>query len=118
LGGAYGLSTATTRHHSSSILKRIGGAPLRSGGKEIPPYYDPYYGCDMELLRFDSTAPNPRYTSMIEESCDALREIPVIATDLSASCSTDLISLHGALTGNSAELIETGTTGDMVFTPA
>ena len=54
-GGALGLSTATTRHHSSSILKRIGARPLMGCGEAIRPYYDPQYGCEMELLSFDSS---------------------------------------------------------------
>jgi hypothetical protein len=52
-GGALGISTVTKRHASSSILRRLGGAPLTDGEKEVSPYYDPKYGCEMEILRFD-----------------------------------------------------------------
>ena len=118
LGGAHGLSTATTRHHSSTILKRIGGAPLRARGTEIPPYYDPHYGCEMELLRFDSTCPNPRYAPWIDECCSALLSIPVISADHTDSCAGDLLNLHGALTDNRAMQPETANTGHLILTPA
>jgi hypothetical protein len=89
MGGADGLSTATTRHHSSSILRRLGGRPLMLGLDEMPPYYDSRYGCEMELLRFDSTAPNPRYTEWIQACCEMLIGSPVIShpaveTDISS----------------------------------
>src|SRR5579862_5358610 len=61
MGGAVGFSTATTRHHSSSILRRVGGRPLTARGMEIPPYLDSHYKCEMELLTFDSTSPEAHY---------------------------------------------------------
>jgi hypothetical protein len=67
LGGCVGITAATRRHHSSSILRRIGGRPLTADGVELPPYYDPQYACGMEMLRFDSSFPNPRYEGWIEE---------------------------------------------------
>jgi hypothetical protein len=96
LGGAHGLSTATTRHHSSTILKRIGGASLMAGGVEIPPYYDPHYGCEMELLRFDSTTPNPRYAGLIEACCDELREITVVSAEGAETCIDNSMKFHAA----------------------
>ena len=78
LGGAVGLSTATRRHCSSSILRRIGGKSLEYAGIAIPPYYDPLYECDMEILRFDSSNPNPRYSVWVEEIGRSLQHIPVI----------------------------------------
>jgi hypothetical protein len=77
-GGALGLSTATTRHHSSSILRRIGGRTLRSNGAEIPSYHDPHYNCEMELLSFDSQAPNARYSVWIDDCRQMLHQVPVI----------------------------------------
>lgn len=59
LGGCIGVTTATMRHCSASILRKIGGQPVRIGEVELPPYYDPQYDCKMELLRFDSAEPNP-----------------------------------------------------------
>jgi hypothetical protein len=67
LGGCIGITTATRRHCSATILRKIGGQPMRIDKFEIPPYYDPQYDCDMELLRFDSTEPNPRFESCIED---------------------------------------------------
>ena len=67
LGGGIGLTTATRRHGSASILRRMGGRPLDVRGAEIPAYYDPQYECEMEILRFYSWAPNPRYKIWIEE---------------------------------------------------
>jgi hypothetical protein len=78
LGGCVGISTATRRHRSSSILRRIGGRPLEADGVELPPYYDPQYGCEMEILRFDSNLPNPRYNRWIDQIRDHLRTVPVI----------------------------------------
>jgi hypothetical protein len=67
LGGCAGLATATVRHGSAAILRRIGLTPLTIDGLEIPPYYDPRYRCQMEALRFDSDFPSPRYAMAIDE---------------------------------------------------
>jgi hypothetical protein len=67
LGGCIGITNATTRHCSAAILRKIGGRPLAVGAAELPSYFDPQYGCEMELLRFDSAEPNPRVESWIEE---------------------------------------------------
>jgi hypothetical protein len=79
LGGALGLTTATVRHASSTILKRLGGSLLDAGGTSIPPYYDPRYKCDMELLRFDSREPGARYGSLIDVLVMQRASVPVIA---------------------------------------
>jgi hypothetical protein len=47
LGGAVSVTTATARHCSSSILRRIGGQPLSLGRTELPAYHDPRYKCEM-----------------------------------------------------------------------
>lgn len=78
LGGALGISTATTRHGSSSILRRIGGKSLFGDGAALPPYYDPSYRCQMEVLRFDSAEPSPRYAGWIEECRAHLPYVPVV----------------------------------------
>ena len=80
LGGAVGVSTATRRHCSSSILRRMGGKPLEDDGVSIPTYYDPQYGCDMEILRFHSWNPNPRFLIWIQEIGNLLQRIPLIGT--------------------------------------
>lgn len=66
LGGCIGITTATIRHSSASILRRIGGSALQADGIELPSYYDPRYKCDMMALRFDSATPNPRYQAWVE----------------------------------------------------
>ena len=79
LGDALGITTATVRHSSSSILRRLGWSSLEADGRTIPAYYDPFYKCQMELLRFDSRRPNPKFGPLIELLCERLTEIPVIA---------------------------------------
>jgi hypothetical protein len=84
LGGAVGISAATYRHCSASILRRIGGQPLEYSGSPLPPYHDPQYRCQMEALRFYSWAPNPRFSGWIEEVKAELRTVPVLTNG--ASC--------------------------------
>jgi hypothetical protein len=79
LGGGVGVSTVTRRNGSASILRRMGGRSLEHRGVELPPYYDPQFRCEMEVLRFYSWAPNPRYTIWIEGAAAELRTIPVIS---------------------------------------
>ena len=78
LGGCIGVTTATKRHCSASILRRIGGKPLMTQGVEIPRYFDPRFDCEMEILRFDSARPNPRFERWIEELKGYLSGVPVI----------------------------------------
>jgi hypothetical protein len=78
LGGCIGVTTATQRHCSASILRRIGGQRLMAQGVEIPPYFDPRFDCEMEILRFDSAQPNPRFERWIEELKCYLSTVPVI----------------------------------------
>jgi hypothetical protein len=77
-GGALGITTATVRHSSSTILRRIGGSQLEANGALVPSYYDPKYKCEMELLRFDSRRPNPRYTRVIELLREKLTRVLVV----------------------------------------
>jgi hypothetical protein len=78
LGGCIGLTTATSRHSSASILGRIGGQPLTAGGREIPGYFDLAYRCRMKILRFHSARPNPRFERSIEVLRNHLSAVPVI----------------------------------------
>lgn len=78
LGGCIGITTATVRHSSASILRRIGGKGLMAEGIELPSYYDPRYKCEMFVLRFDSSAPNPRYSSWVEDLESMLPFVPVV----------------------------------------
>jgi hypothetical protein len=78
LGGCVGITTATVRNCSSRILRKIGGRPLEVATRTLPSYYDPQYRCDMELLRFESDAPNPRYEARMARLADRLPELSVV----------------------------------------
>ncbi len=80
LGGTLGLTTATVRHSSSTILRRLGGSLLGSDDLTVPPYYDPKYNCEMELLRFDSRRPNAKYGGLIELLGRRLGNVSVFIT--------------------------------------
>jgi hypothetical protein len=78
LGGCLGITTATIRHASSSILRRIGGSSLRTEMGELPSYYDPQYGCEMEVLRFDSECPASKYVSQVDRLQTAVLSAPLV----------------------------------------
>jgi hypothetical protein len=78
LGGCIGVATATFRHASSTILRKIGLSSLAAGGVELAPYYDPSYGCQMEVLRFDSRFPSSKYAGWVTELAGILQDAPVI----------------------------------------
>ena len=78
LGSCAGIATATRRHDSAPILRKIGLAPLVVDGTEVPSYFDPKYRCEMEVLRFDSRFPNPKFRSWIDELSSFLALAPVI----------------------------------------
>lgn len=84
-GGALGISTASTQHCSSAILKRIGGQQLQARGVELPSFYDEHYRCHMQVLRFDSSQPNPRYRKWMDACRASLSEVPVICRDATVS---------------------------------
>ena len=77
-GGCLGSCTATVRHGSSSILRRIGGTSLRIGDEVVPPYDDPEYGCVMEVLRFDYRSPTKRFMPFINQLTATLSKCPVL----------------------------------------
>jgi hypothetical protein len=78
-GGALGMTTATVRHSSSEILRRLGGSHLKADGVTVAPYDDPQYGCQMEVLRFDSRQPSAKYSGVIEMLKEQLANVLVIA---------------------------------------
>jgi hypothetical protein len=80
LGGAQVMTTATHRHSSAAILRRIGGSPLLAKGEEIPPYYDAKYDCNMEILRFDSRHPNARFAPLVNMLRRKLCDVPTVAS--------------------------------------
>ena len=77
LGSCIGLATATWRHSSAQILRRIGLTPLFVDGSALPPYHDPAYDCEMEVLRFDSRQPNPKYRHMVRDLATSLLSAPL-----------------------------------------
>ncbi len=78
LGGCIGVATATFRHASSTILRKIGLSSLAAGGVELTPYFDPSYGCQMEVLQFDSRFPSSKYSAWVTELAGILRDSPVV----------------------------------------
>ncbi len=78
-GGCLGITTATVRHCSSSILRRLGGSPLSADGAPVPSYYDPRYRCEMEILRFDSRLPNPKFNDLIERLREQMASVAILA---------------------------------------
>jgi hypothetical protein len=88
-GGAMGITTASTRRCSAAILKRIGGQRLRARGVELPAFYDTHYRCHMEILRFDSSRPNPRYRPWMEACRTRLQGIRVICRETAYAAADD-----------------------------
>ena len=84
IGGVIGLATATSRHSSAAILQRIGGSRLSLGAKEFPAYYEPAFRSEIELLRFDSSKPNPKFCSRIDQCRSALSNLTVTSAARSA----------------------------------
>ena len=77
-GGCLGITTATVKHGSSSMLRRIGGSPVHAFGEPLPRYYDSDYNCQIEMLRFDSLKPNPAYVSLVNDVRHSLLSTPII----------------------------------------
>lgn len=91
-GGAVGLATVTHRHSAASILRRLGGSPLATpDGAVLPDYFDPQYGCQMQILRFSSENCNPRFEFWVDRLEKELATIPVIADE-----SSDVLHHHRA----------------------
>jgi hypothetical protein len=78
-GEGLGITTATVRHHSAAILKRLGGRSLEVDGFTVPPYYDPNYRCVMEILRFDSREPSTQFSHLVGLLCEKLTQVALIA---------------------------------------
>jgi hypothetical protein len=79
LGNAIGVTTATSRHSSARILRRLGLMRFAFDGIAFPAYYDPKYRCDMELLRFDSRVSSPRFEGIIDLLQQRLPFVPVVS---------------------------------------
>lgn len=82
MGGGVAICPATERNGSAAILSRMGGRLLEWGGVSIPPYFDPAYGCRMQMLRFDPRASIERYEDSVQRFMAILAEAPVICADV------------------------------------
>jgi len=72
-------STATRRHCSAAILRKLGGRAFEADGAEVPHYWEPRYGCEMELLRFDHLDDaHPLFEPRVQEFQNLLATMPVI----------------------------------------
>lgn len=69
--------TATVRNRSSSILRKMGASSLLHDGEPLPAYFDPQYGCTMEVLGFDSRQPPPRFLALLNEMRPKLAQAPI-----------------------------------------
>jgi hypothetical protein len=83
VGEALVITTATARHCSSAMLRRLGGSRWEIAGSTLPAYYDAKYKCEMELLRFDSREPNPKYAKRIGRLRDTLADALVVTRSTS-----------------------------------
>jgi hypothetical protein len=81
-GGAVCITTANVAHSCSSILRRVGGSYLEFEGTPIPSYFDPRYKTDIDLLRFDSRSPNPKYVDLIQLIVGRLANVAVVGGSL------------------------------------
>jgi hypothetical protein len=81
VGGCLAYVTATVKHGSSSILRRLGGSSLEFKGKQLPKYYDPEYGCDMEILKFKTKSLNSRFESTMAPLRTLLAMSPVVQAE-------------------------------------
>jgi len=97
LGGALGITTATTKHASSSILRRLGGSSLSALGTDLPAYFDPQYQCEMEILRFDSSHPGKRCAGAIQHCENSLAQVPVIVAESAQPTPLTLPELAAAI---------------------
>lgn len=79
VGDALILGAATSRHRSADILKRIGGFALPLTADQPSTYFDPYFGCEMELLGFDSRLPSPKYARLIDDTVALVSQMEAVA---------------------------------------
>jgi hypothetical protein len=100
LGGALCITTANVAHSCSSILRRLGGAYLEFEGAPIPSYFDPRYKTDIDLLRFDSRCPSPKYAELIQLVMSKLANVCVVGGSLEAA--VDPLSASAARVGCAA----------------
>ena len=103
LGGAMGITTANNANCAASLLRRIGGRGLENEDGKFPSYHDPHYRCEIEILRFYSWAPSPRYVAPIEDLEAEVLGIPVLTPGPAAwNRDADPSLAFGAAAGHSS----------------
>jgi hypothetical protein len=76
LDDCIGFLTATARHGSATMLRRLGARNLQAHGQTIPGYFEPAWGCNAELLRFDTNSLNPRFeAALVSARCQLLTSL-------------------------------------------
>jgi hypothetical protein len=100
LGGAFVVATATLRHSSAAVLRRMGGSRLKGEDFEIPSYFDPNYECEMELLRFDTRCPTSRFAWMVESIKQKFATLPVFARN----AATEFIGVNPVVSAAKVEM--------------
>jgi len=102
-GGALGITNATLKSCSASILRRIGGQRLAANGMELPSYLeDGYQSVEAEILRFDSSDANPRYERWMHECQAHLRDVPVICGSAKKKTFTASVVMHSSFAAQPA----------------
>ena len=92
IGAGLALGTATVRHNSATILRRVGGRSLESNGESLPSYFDAAYGCWMEILRFDIGQPPAKYRDWVDFLSRQLCSVPVICPDVAPAPAEELLT--------------------------
>jgi hypothetical protein len=80
LGGVLGISTVNLDHGSASILRRMGGECLMSDSGPFPPFFEPQYRANLEILCFDSSRASVPYDSYVSDCRTALQAVMVTAS--------------------------------------
>lgn len=86
MGECLAYITATVKHGSCSMMRRLGGESVRFGGNEIPRYYEPDYQSEMELLKLQTRTLNPKFDSMLAPLRHSLAAATVLQPD--SECGT------------------------------
>jgi hypothetical protein len=84
LGGGLGITTATTRHHSAAILRRLGGRRLG----DLPAYYEPRYGCVIEILHFTLANLHTQYSLRLARLKQEIHDVDIICAAVGDSSRT------------------------------
>lgn len=118
-GGCICSCTATVRHGSASMLRRIGGVPMSTADGALTAYWDPRYGCEMEVLRFDSRTVAPRYQRVTCELQKRLQSRPAIqASKAEHEFGRSLLALGAAVNMRRGLVPERVEAGQEVFVTA